>query len=159
MRQLRWVMALPVLGGFCWFAVGSAGAQSPTTGQITGVAKDPSGGVVPDAKITLTSDAGVQREIASDATGHYTFSLVPPGYYRMEAEKQGFGKATAEGVTVRITEITHLDIRLELAAQKATVEVTGEAPLVQADNATRGRSSNRSKSASYRCRQGISSNS
>ena len=66
------------------------------------------------------------------------FPLVPPGNYRIETEKPGFGKATTEGVTVRITEITRLDIRLELATQKAVVEVTSEAPLVQADNATRG---------------------
>ena len=79
MRQLRWAVALLVLGGLCWFAAGSARAQTPTTGQITGVAKDPSGGVVTDAKITLTSDAGVQRETTSQARGHYTFSLVPPG--------------------------------------------------------------------------------
>jgi len=138
MRQLRWAVALLVLGGLCWFAAGSARAQTPTTGQITGVAKDPSGGVVTGAKITLTSDAGVQRETASDSTGHYTFSLVPPGSYRLEVEKTGFGKETAEGVTVRITEITHLDISLSLAAQKATVEVTAEAPLVQEDNAARG---------------------
>ena len=138
MRELRWVMALSILGGFLLFAVGRAGAQSTTTGQITGVVKDPSGAVIADAKITLTSDAGVEREISSDATGHYTLSLVPPGNYRIETEKPGFGKATTEGVTVRITEITRLDIRLELATQKAVVEVTSETPLVQADNATRG---------------------
>ena len=124
MRELRWVMALSILGGFLLFAVGRAGAQSTTTGQITGVVKDPSGAVIADAKITLTSDSGVQREISSDATGHYTLSLVPPGNYRIETEKPGFGKATTEGVTVRITEITRLDIRLELATQKAVVEVT-----------------------------------
>ena len=138
MRELRWVMALSILGGFLLFAVGRAGAQSTTTGQITGIVKDPSGAVIADAKITLTSDAGVEREISSDATGHYTLSLVPPGNYRIATEKPGFGKATTEGVTVRITEITRLDIRLELATQKATVEVTSEAPLVQAENATRG---------------------
>ena len=70
--------------------------------------------------------------------GHYTLSLVPPGNYRVETEKPGFGKSTTEGVTVRITEITRLDIRLELATQKAVVEVTSETPLVQADNAARG---------------------
>ena len=86
----------------------------------------------------MTSDAGVQRETASDATGHYTFSLLPPGNYRIETEKPGFGKATTDGVTVRITEITRLDIRLEVATQKSVVEVTSETPLVQADNATRG---------------------
>ena len=60
MRELRWMTALFILGGFLLFAVGRAGAQSSTTGQITGVVKDPSGAVIADAKITLTSDAGVR---------------------------------------------------------------------------------------------------
>ncbi|MFZ0201281.1 MAG: carboxypeptidase-like regulatory domain-containing protein, partial [Candidatus Sulfotelmatobacter sp.] len=94
-------------------------AQSPTTGQIAGVVKDPSGAVISSANVTLTSTAGVQRTALSDAAGHYAFSLVPPGTYSLEAEKAGFGKETAEGVVVRITEITSFDIHLQVASQKA----------------------------------------
>jgi hypothetical protein len=50
------------------------------------------------------SAAGVKRETTSDANGRYAFSLVPPGTYHLDTEKAGFGKATAEGVDVRITE-------------------------------------------------------
>jgi hypothetical protein len=135
--KLRMTIALVVMGGFCSIA-GMARAQSPTTGQIAGVVKDPSGAVISDAKITLTSVAGVQRQTSSDATGHYAFSLVPPGVYRLEAEKAGFSKATAQGVDVRITETTSLDIHFKVAAQLATVEVQVEAPLVQTENAARG---------------------
>ncbi len=93
--QLRRAFPLFTLAGFLWFAA-VVSAQSPTTGQITGVVKDASGAVVSGAKVTLTSAAGVQRETASDATGHYAFSLLPPGSYRVETEKAGFSKATAE---------------------------------------------------------------
>ena len=110
MRKLRWTMALSILGGFWLFAVGKAEAQSTTTGQITGFVKDPSAAVITEAKITLTSDAGVQRETDSDGSGRYSFSFLPPGNYGIAAEKTGFGKATIEGVTVRITAITRLDI-------------------------------------------------
>ncbi len=138
MRHLRWAIALFVLGGLFLFAFSGAQAQSPTTGQITGVVKDPSGAVITEAKITLTSDAGVQRQTDSDADGNYTFSLLPPGIYRLEAEKSGFGNAAVQGIAVRITEITRFDVRLEVATQKAVVEVTAEAPLVQEDDAARG---------------------
>jgi hypothetical protein len=135
--QLRRAFPLSTLAVFFLFA-SLASAQSPTTGQITGVAKDSSGAVIPEAKITLTSAAGVQRETTSDGTGHYAFSMVPPGAYRVEAEKAGFGKATAEGVVVRITETTTLDIRLKVAAQPATVEVVVKPALVQIENAAQG---------------------
>ncbi|MFZ0139161.1 MAG: carboxypeptidase-like regulatory domain-containing protein, partial [Candidatus Sulfotelmatobacter sp.] len=135
--QLRRAFPLSAVVVFFLFASLVSG-QSPTTGQITGVARDSSGAVVPDAKITLTSAAGVQRETASDGAGHYAFSLVPPGAYRVEAEKAGFGKVTAEGVVVRITETTFLDVRLKVAAQTATVEVVVKPPLVQIENAAQG---------------------
>jgi hypothetical protein len=134
--KLRDIIARVVLG-FCLFA-GAAQAQSPTTGQITGVVKDPSGAVVSDAKITLTSSAGVQREAISDASGRFAFALLPPGSYQVETEKAGFSKATTEGAVVRITETTGLEIRLTLAAQRAVVEVQAESPLVQTESASRG---------------------
>jgi len=138
MQELRRAISLLILGGLFLFASSGTWAQSPTTGQITGVVKDASGAVVGDAKITLTSVTGVEREASSDGNGRYTFSLLPPGTYHLEAEKTGFGKATAEDVAVRITEITRLDISLQVAVQKSVVEVMSEPPLIQADDAARG---------------------
>lgn len=99
--RIRSTIALAVLAGVCLLAV-MGQAQSPTTGQIIGVVRDPSGAVVGGAKVTLTSSAGVQRETTTDAAGHYAFALLPLGTYRVEAEKAGFSKATAEGAVVRI---------------------------------------------------------
>jgi len=135
--QLRRAVPIFTLVGFLLFA-GLVWAQSPTTGQITGVVKDASGAVASGAKVTLTNAAGVQRETTSDATGHYVFSLAPPGAYRVETEKAGFSKAVEEGVAVRITETTSLDIRLQVSSQKAVIEVTAQAALVETENAARG---------------------
>jgi len=135
--QLRRAVPLLILAGFFWFAA-LVLAQSPTTGQITGVVKDATGAVVSGAKVTLTSSAGVQRETASDATGHYAFSLVPPGSYRVETEKAGFSKAVAEDVVVRITETTTLDIPLAVASQKAVIEVAAETPLLDTESPAQG---------------------
>jgi hypothetical protein len=135
--QVRSAVSLFILAECFWFA-GLAPAQSPTTGQITGIVKDPSGAVISQAKLTLTNSAGVQRETSSDGTGHYAFSLVPPGVYRVETEKAGFGKATVEAVTVRITETTSLDIALKVAAQTATIQVEVQPSLVETENAARG---------------------
>ena len=116
-----------------WLA-GAVSAQTPTTGQITGVVRDPSGAVVSGAAITLSSAAGVQRNTVTDATGRFTFSLLPPGSYRLEAKKTGFAVTTAEDVAARITETTNLEINLEVAVQKAIVEVRAE----QAETAALG---------------------
>ena len=135
--QTRRAIPILTLVGFLLFA-GLVWAQSPTTGQITGVVKDATGAVVSGARVTLTNAAGVQRETRSDATGHYVFSLAPPGAYRVETEKAGFSKAVEEGVVVRITETTNLDVRLEVASQKAVIEVAAQTALVETESAARG---------------------
>jgi hypothetical protein len=133
----RWCVSYLVLCAVLLLA-GIAAAQSATTGQIVGVVKDPSGAVISDAKVTLTNSAGVQRETATDASGHFAFALLPPGAYRVETEKAGFGKAAAEGAVVRITETTNLDIHLQVAAQKTEVEVVVQPPLVDTENPANG---------------------
>jgi hypothetical protein len=135
--RLRSAVSIFTLIAFLMFAC-VVWAQSPTTGQITGVVRDASGALVGGAKITLTNSSGVQRESTSDSGGRYTFSLLPPGNYRVEAEKTGFSTATAENVVVQITQTTTLDIPLVVASQKAVVEVAAESPLVDTENPARG---------------------
>ena len=113
-------------------------AQTSTTGQISGLVRDPSGAAVAGAKVTASSSAGVTRTVSANEQGHYVLSLLPPGAYRVEAEKTGFAKTAVEGVTVRITEATDLDVQMALATQKQQVEVSSEAPLVQTQTAARG---------------------
>ena len=89
--------------------------------------------------VTLTSVAGVQRETTSDASRALcVFALFSRDLSGNETEKAGFGKTTAQGVVARITETTNLDIRLEIASQKAVVEVMVQPDMVQTENAGAG---------------------
>ena len=69
-----------------------AGAHAQTVaGVVRGVIADPSGGHVPGATVTLTSqETGVRRSAASDAYGDFAITAVPPGEYRLEVEHRGF---------------------------------------------------------------------
>jgi hypothetical protein len=117
---------------------GSLGAQTSTTGQVNGVIKDPTGADVSGTKIILSGTTGVTRDIDTDEDGRYIFSLVPPGAYKLEAKASGFAPATVNNISVRITETTTVDLRLEVAVSKAAVVVSSEPPMVQTDTATRG---------------------
>jgi hypothetical protein len=65
-------------------------AQSPL-GTVTGVATDQSGGVVPNARITILNlDTGVQYEANTNAAGVYSFPNLPPGKYKVDARAAGF---------------------------------------------------------------------
>ncbi len=124
-----WVLALAVV----------VAAQSPTTGQIAGVVRDPTGAFVSGAKVTLTSSAGTARETTTGPDGHYVFPLLPPGIYGVKVETSGFKPFTAQSVEVRITEYSEVDATLGLAGSSQTLEVTGETPLVETSTVTTGR--------------------
>src|SRR5438309_11386765 len=86
-------------------SVPSLMAQTPGTGALTGTVKDPSGGVIPNATVTLTSvDTGQARTTMTAADGVYHFSLLPPGNYRVKIESSGFKPVEVPSVTVAVTE-------------------------------------------------------
>jgi len=137
MRVREWVTILVLVGALVFFA-GDLYAQTATTGQIAGVATDPSGALVVGAKVTLTSDAGVQRETVTGSNGRYSFPLLEPGVYRVEVTQSGFAAAKLEGVIVKITETSVNDVALKVGSETTTVSVTGETPLVQTESSDRG---------------------
>jgi Carboxypeptidase regulatory-like domain len=115
------------------------GAQSAGTGALTGTIKDPSGAVVPNATVTLTSlDTGQARTDMTGADGTYRFSLLPPGNYRVKIEASGFKPLEVPSVTVAVTETAELDRNLEVGAQSQTVTVESEIVAVQTENSTLG---------------------
>ncbi|MGH9521529.1 MAG: carboxypeptidase regulatory-like domain-containing protein, partial [Terriglobales bacterium] len=119
--------------------VTTAAAQTSTTGQIAGVVKDPTGAVVPGAKLTVTSASGEVREATADAEGRYRFPLLTPGSYTLKAEAAGFRAATAANVAVTVTQTTDLEIPLALQTASETMNISAEPPLVDSSNATTGR--------------------
>jgi len=115
-------------------------AQTPTTGLLTGTVKDPSGAVVPNAKLTLLSSAGEERTATTGEDGIYRLPLLPPGVYKLIATATGFQTFNATGVEIRITETTEVSPSLTLAgADVIALDVTGEVPLVQTSSAATGR--------------------
>jgi hypothetical protein len=105
-------------------------AQSLTTGDIAGVVKDPSGGVVQGATVALKSlDTGSSQEDKSGASGEYRFRLLRPGRYSVTVNQSGF-QGLERTVEVAVGTVATLDLTLTVGQATQTVEVTGEAPLV-----------------------------
>ena len=83
-------------------------------------------------------DTNSSRSSSSDSDGHFAFTLLPPGRYRVDVTSQGFQDYQAEAV-VNITQTTALEVRLSLTGTTATVVVAAEAPVVQAETSQSGR--------------------
>lgn len=116
---------------------GRASAQA--TGQISGMVTDPSGSVVVQAKVELTSPTTAEaRSTMSGPDGSYTFPLVSPGIYRIRVNQTGFRTSVTQDVEVLVNGTTRADVRLVVGSASEQVTVTDAAPLVETANATMG---------------------
>src|SRR5271157_2407102 len=80
-------------------------AQSAGTGALEGTVTDPSGAVIPNVTVTLTSaDTNQARTVTTSAGGSYKFGLLPPGAYRVRFAANGFKTAEVANVVVPVTE-------------------------------------------------------
>jgi hypothetical protein len=119
--------------------VSSSSAQTNSTGALTGTVTDPSGGVVVGAAVTATSKAtGQVRTTTTDSSGSYTFSLLPPGEYKVSFSANGFKATEVPSVSVNVTETPVLNQKLEIGGQATQVTVESTAETVQTTNATVG---------------------
>lgn len=114
------------------------GQITSQSGAITGTVIDQSGAVVPNAKVTLSSDKGVTTTQTTGETGDFTFPLLPAGTYAISVEASGFSKAIVSSVMVQVTQTTKVPVTLEVGAATAEVSVSAQATLVNPTNATLG---------------------
>jgi outer membrane receptor for ferrienterochelin and colicin len=109
-----------------------------TTGALVGRAADESGGVLPGVNVEAKSPAlQGSRVVATDGSGRYRLTLLPPGVYTVVFALPGFASETRAGVTVSLGNDTTLDAVLRPAAT-AEVVVTGEAPVVDTGSTSLG---------------------
>src|SRR5207245_3518776 len=112
-------------------AVGSMCAQV-STGSVQGTVSDPSGAVVPGARLTATNTAtGVSFATESNADGLYRFAVLLVGTYDLTVEKQGFTTQTRKAIDVTVGAKIALDWKLAVSGTQLTVNVTEETPLVE----------------------------
>jgi Carboxypeptidase regulatory-like domain len=109
------------------------------TGGITGTITDPSGAVVPGAKVTLTNTGtSVAQTTQSTSTGTYSFSGVRPGTYNLRVEAQGFETFVDNGLQIHVQQTMTVDVKFVTGRVSQQVTVTASAPLLQAENAAVG---------------------
>ena len=134
MKQSRWCVLLLVLA---LVLPASLAAQNLARGSISGTVTDTSGGVVPDAKVTLTTEYGV-REQKAGPDGTFLFLSLEPGKYSIKVEYTNFKVTEIKEITVRINERTNLEVKLEAGAVTQTVTVTETAVGIDLSTTTSG---------------------
>ncbi len=129
MAFLLVVLAIP--STFNW-------AQIATT-SLRGTISDPTGAVLPGANVTLTDpQTGFSRSAKTDSDGAYQFPQVPPATYALTISSPGFATLKHENVRLLVNTPATLNLTMRVQAVAVTVEVKGELPLVNTQDATLG---------------------
>jgi hypothetical protein len=119
---------LLAIGFLSWLMMVSCGlrvASAQASGSISGTIKDPSGGVVPGATVTLTNTAlRTQFRVTSNVQGVYSFPNVPVGRYDLTINLERFKPLKRTGLAVDINSRLQVDATLELGEQSEEVTVT-----------------------------------
>jgi Carboxypeptidase regulatory-like domain/TonB dependent receptor len=129
------------LGTLLTFAAHAQGVGA--SGNMAGTISDPSGALVPKATVTAIETArGTVYTTATDSSGQYRFTGLPPATYNVTAQVAGFQTQVQQGVIVSIGDTATVDFHLKLASTGQAVEITAEPPVVDTERGSQAEAVN-----------------
>jgi len=128
-RTNGWVVALGMFLG----SAGPALAQPRVGSTVSGSVVDESGAILPGANVQIQGP-GVNRFQTTGPEGTYTFTVVPPGSYKVTANLGGFGPSTRD-VTVGAGTVQVPPLALKVAVHGEEVVVSASKTETQLINA------------------------
>jgi hypothetical protein len=117
MRQLRALLI--------FLALGAWGHAQTFRGAINGRVMDPSGAVVPAARVVGEDTAtGIEHTTVTTSDGQFALQDLPLGTYKVTVTARGFAVSTTDNIPVSAGTIYTLPVKLVLAQSSFTVEVS-----------------------------------
>lgn len=114
-------------------------AQS--AGQLTGIATDTSGSVIPNASVVLTEGStGTKYVTVTTSQGIYSFPRVAPGVYGLSVIAKTFKQYTQSGITIDVGQTATVNMILAVGAESQTVTVAADASQLQTESSDIGTS-------------------
>src|SRR5487761_379473 len=130
-KQRACALACLLALGLCIFANAPLHAQV-SGATLTGAVTDPSGAVIPNAKVSIKNVAtGVTRSVAANSAGFYTAPNLLPGPYSVTVSAPGFTMLVRSGIVLTVGANQVLNVSLQIGKVSSLVQVTGAAPTVQ----------------------------
>ena len=106
------------------------------SGTVVGTVIDQAGAAVSGAQVTVTQDATkFSRTVTTNANGQYVANLFPTGILTITIEHPGYQRLVRNGIQLTAADTQTVDLQLTLGNVQQTVEVTGQASLVQSQSA------------------------
>jgi hypothetical protein len=104
------------------------------TAAIVGTVTDSSGAPVKDATVTATdTERGTVRTATTNDAGAYNLTRLPVGTYEVKVGATGFQTVAYPAFTLVLNQTARLDAQMKVGRVTETVEVSGEAPVLQTE--------------------------
>ncbi len=117
-------------------ALGLPSFAQTTSGELTGTVYDATGAVVPNVMVTATNEStGVASTVTTTSSGQYRVGNLLVGKYDISATAAGFTKAEIKDVDVTLNQVATANISLSVGQSTQTVEVSGEAAVIDTTTA------------------------
>ena len=127
MRTLQIFCAVAIFLAVTHACFGQAGKS-----ELFGAVQDPEGLPVVGAKVAADELAtGVEFRATSGERGEYHLLGLPAGQYSLSVEQPGFKTYKQTGITLRLADMTRMNIQLEVGQPAQSVDVAAEATLLQ----------------------------
>ena len=105
-------------------------------GTIDGNVTDVSNAAIAQAKIMATNqDTNFSRETATNSSGEYSLTDLPPGPYTLTVSAPGFQTSKRTGVVVTVQTVTRANVSLGIGQLTETVTVAAQTTTLQTDRA------------------------
>ena len=120
------ILAVAVSIGLPSLLSGQAPSAAPTA-TLHGHIADPTGALIPGAKVTVANALGVaQKTTLSDASGGYSVTGLPPGSYIVQAAVDGFSPFTSPTIKLEGGQSKRVDISMAIEAAEQSVTVSDD---------------------------------
>src|SRR6266446_4398606 len=121
------------VGVFCLLLTSSGFSQGIATGSMSGTVTDPTGAIVPGAKVAAVNTATNQTFSGeTNDAGIVALRSLPPGSYKVTITTKNFRTVVLEQVEVVVGQDSAIgSIKLELGQVGDTIQVEGGTPLVE----------------------------
>ncbi len=113
-------------------------AQTGTT-SLHGKVLDSTRAVIAGAGVTIANQSqAFIRQATTPSTGEFEFLALPPGTYLLTVERAGFKRYEQRNLQLLVNQPASVNIVLEVGAPTTQIEVSGEAPALNTEDATLG---------------------
>jgi hypothetical protein len=128
-----------LLGAALLLATASIAAAQEFRATVRGQVLDSSKGALPGATVSMTNtETNEVATATTNAEGNYTIPFLRPGLYTLTIELSGFQKHTRSGLRLEVNQTATINVALAVGGLTEEVTVSGESPLLETSNASRG---------------------